>query len=229
VPVQEKTPEPEPEPTPVAETVPELRPEPEPEPTPPVPPAEPATAAGSNLNLVDVRRLWPDIVDATKQRRRVTWIHLTQNAQVVAVDAKTLTLGFANTGARESFEAGGSAEIVRQAAIDVVGADWKIETIVDPGADAAAAPPPAPAEPAAESAPEPEPAAPPAEPASTAARGAVRETRPNDAVPEVPGASDLAEADAEAHPDDPDSDEAGGADLLQRELGAEMIEEIPHP
>ena len=55
---------------------------------------EPAeTAAGSNLSLVDVRRLWPDIVDATKARRRVTWIHLTQNAQVIAVDARTLTLG----------------------------------------------------------------------------------------------------------------------------------------
>ena len=46
-------------------------------------PAQPReTAAGSSLSLVDVRRLWPDIVDATKARRRVTWIHLTQNAQV---------------------------------------------------------------------------------------------------------------------------------------------------
>ena len=140
-PVAEAAPEPEPEPAPVAEA----EPAPEPE------PAAPAAAAGSQLSLVDVRRLWPDIVDATKQRRRVTWIHLTQNAQVVAVDATTLTLGFANVGARESFEAGGSAEIVRQAAIDVVGADWQIETIVDPGADAAATPPPA-------AAPEPEPA-----------------------------------------------------------------------
>src|SRR3546814_3994280 len=67
-------------------------------------------------------------------KRRVTWIHLTQNAQVVAVDAKTLTLGFQNAGARESFANGGSAEIVRQAAIDVVGTDWKVDAIVDPGA-----------------------------------------------------------------------------------------------
>src|SRR3546814_19151037 len=67
-------------------------------------------------------------------KRRVTWIHLTQNAQVVAVDAKTLTLGFQNAAARESFANGGSAEIVRQAAIDVVGTDWKVDDIVDPGA-----------------------------------------------------------------------------------------------
>ena len=47
-------------------------------------PSRAAAAAGRPLSLVDVRRLWPDIVDATKLRRRVTWIHLTQNAQVVA-------------------------------------------------------------------------------------------------------------------------------------------------
>jgi DNA polymerase-3 subunit gamma/tau len=127
-------------------------------------PAE--TAAGSNLSLVDVRRLWPDIVEATKARRRVTWIHLTQNAQVIAVDAKTLTLGFANAGAKESFLAGGSDEILRQAAIDVVGAEWRIDAIIDPSAqpDAgrpvvrqAATTPVEPAEPASEA-----PMAPPA-------------------------------------------------------------------
>jgi DNA polymerase III subunit gamma/tau len=107
----------------------------------PAPAAPTTTAAGSTLTLVDVRRLWPDIVEATKQRRRVTWIHLTQQAQVVSVDDDTLTLGFGNAGARDSFDSGGSAEIVRQAAIDVVGHDWRVETIVDPGATPAAAPP----------------------------------------------------------------------------------------
>ena len=64
----------------------------------PAPAAVVETAAGSPLSLVDVRRLWPDIVEATKQRRRVTWIHLTQHAQVVAVDGEVLTLGFGNVG-----------------------------------------------------------------------------------------------------------------------------------
>lgn len=93
-----------------------------------------AQAPAGGLTLADVRRLWPDIVEATKLKRRVTWIHLTQNAQVVAVDQRTLTLGFNNAGARESFVGGGSPEIVRQAAIDVIGADWNVEAIVDPGA-----------------------------------------------------------------------------------------------
>ncbi|MCD4523449.1 DNA polymerase III subunit gamma and tau [Nocardioides sp. cx-173] len=216
-------------------------------PTAAAPEPEAATVGSSTLSLVDVRRLWPDIVEATKQRRRVTWIHLTQHAQVVAVDARTLTLGFSNAGARESFDNGGSAEIVRQAAIDVVGADWKVETIVDPGASADAAPPPA-AVPAAPEPVRPDPPvardeveappawmsddeAAPARPgpeAVNAAREAIKSTRP--AGGEADRGSNLAEADADARPDDLDADhdELGGADLLARELGAQVIEEIPH-
>jgi DNA polymerase III subunit gamma/tau len=48
--------------------------------------------------------------------------------------APCLTVGFANAGARDSFDAGGSAEILRQAAIDVVGMAWRVESIVDPSA-----------------------------------------------------------------------------------------------
>jgi DNA polymerase-3 subunit gamma/tau len=84
--------------------------------------------------MVEVRRLWPDIVDATKMRRRLAWMILTQNAQVVGVDGRTLTVGFASQGARESFVGGGCDEILRQAAIDVVGVDWRIDAIVDPSA-----------------------------------------------------------------------------------------------
>ncbi|MGV3563794.1 MAG: DNA polymerase III subunit gamma and tau [Nocardioides sp.] len=248
----------------------------------------PTQAAPGALSLVEVRRLWPDIVDATKLRRRVTWIHLTQNAQVVAVDERTLTLGFANAGARDSFDGNGSAEVVRQAAIDVVGTDWRIETIVDPGAspDAGPPPPPQPAAPAVDPRPVagsggtpdvpaapaphaapaapgpaavsdeppppwaveppadlddgPEPGAPPAPPAApaappagassiAAARGAIQQTRPAGA-PGTEQGPDLRAADADAHPDDEvlDHDDTAGAELLARELGAKVIEEITH-
>jgi len=238
------------------------------EPPAPTPAPEPARAqpaaqspAGA-LSLVDVRRLWPDIVEATKVRRRVTWIHLTQNAQVVAVDERVLTLGFANPGARDSFVAGGSPEIVRQSAIDVVGKDWKVEAIVDPGASAPAPPPregPRPtssslerdSEPAASPAatqPPPEPPAAPDGPpdwatpsASTEAGSAATSDAPQASSPREAGTRraamapepvrhDPAAADADAHRDDPDVEDSGlaGAELLQRHLGAQIIEEIPH-
>jgi DNA polymerase-3 subunit gamma/tau len=223
-------------------------PAPEPAVEQPAAPAshEPATTtpAGSTLTLVDVRRLWPDIVEATKQRRRVTWIHLTQQAQVVAVDDTTLTLGFGNAGARDSFDNGGSAEIVRQSAIDVVGHDWQVETIVDPGAVVDGPPPPAaktpapskPAPPAASETAPPEPEEPETAPPdqvperesrSATARQAISPTRttgPADAATTAP-------ADPEGgarHDDDDESAGLDGAELLQQALGAQVIEEIPH-
>jgi DNA polymerase-3 subunit gamma/tau len=197
------------------------------------------TSAGSPLSLVDVRRLWPDIVEATKQRRRVTWIHLTQQAQVVQVDDSTLTLGFGNAGARDSFDSGGSGEIVRQAAIDVVGHDWRVETIVDPGAQASGQPAPA-RPPATASAPappggsetgiaepptEPEPAPEPVEPPSASARQAIRRTGASDTSDSPPS-----DADGGARHDDVDAESTGldGTQLLHEALGAEVIEEIPH-
>ncbi len=265
-----------------------------------------AAPAGPVLSLVDVRRLWPDVIEATKHRRRVTWIHLSQNSQVVAVGEGTLTLGFSNSGARESFDSNGSAEIVRQSVIDVIGADWRVETINDPGADAGLGAPPSP-----EVAPEPPaPASGPADPVPTTSAGpaagpaadrasappwargeadvdpappvaervverapataapgpsapAAAPTDDRPAPPEPPedpdgappdeppepvtrddppwarpGAAvaaprtpaDLRAADADARPDDQDAehDALGGADLLARELGAKMIEEIRH-
>src|SRR5690348_2129256 len=72
-------------------------------------PREPVAAAPSEggLTLVDVRRLWPDILEAVKLKRRFTWILLSQHAQVAAVDDKTLTIALANAGARNSFSSGG--------------------------------------------------------------------------------------------------------------------------
>jgi DNA polymerase-3 subunit gamma/tau len=229
---------------PVAEPAPAAAPEPAP---------EPEAAAAGGLGLVEVRRLWPDLLDAVKLKRRYTWILLSQNAQVAAVDDKTMTIALVNAGARNSFTSGGSEEILRQAAIDVIGHDWRIEAIVDPSAQpgagsetssgpvsthsptqpedvAPAAAAPEPAEPAA-----PAPAAPaapeqvrrPVDPAVMAtARGAIQETR---AQGEARPSQDNAVSDADASPDDPDADDdLGGAALLQRELGAHIIEEIKH-
>ncbi len=251
-PAPEAPPEPEPqphaerEPQPESESelgAPEPQPPPEPQPRPqprpqsrPEPQPDPAAAAGSGgLSLVDVRRLWPDIVEATKMRRRVAWMHLTQNSQVVGVDGTTLTLGFANAGARDSFVNGGCDEILRQAAIDIAGVDWRVETIVDPGAAggsqgsaAPQAPQPLPPELPADDAVE--PTAAPVPDASAAAREAIRTTRTSGAGDAAEADDSHLQADADAHPDDPDDDTTGlaGAELLQRELGAEVIEEIRH-
>ena len=203
----------------------------------PAPPTGGGTSSG--LGLVDVRRLWPDLLEAVKLKRRYTWILLSQNGQIAAVDDKTLTIALVNAGARNSFSSGGSEEILRQAAIDVIGHDWRIEAIVDPSAQPGAEPPiqvnrAAVQEQSAAPAPEPRAAAPeaeaprrPVDPESmAAARGAIQDTRPAGDPRQGPPAV----SDEDVDRDDPDADDhtLGGAQLLERELGASIIEEIPH-
>jgi DNA polymerase-3 subunit gamma/tau len=71
-------------------------------------------------------------VEAVKSKRRVTWIQLSQHAQVIGLEGTSLTVGFNNAGARESFVNGGGGLILQQVLIDLVGHDWKIDAILDP-------------------------------------------------------------------------------------------------
>ena len=124
-------------------------------------------------------------------------------SDVIDVDATTLTVGFNNPGAHQSFLGGGNDEILRQVLIEQIGQAWRIEAIVDPSAQPGEAPPRI-TKPAVETGGQPTPPPPPGPPAAV--------------------------SDADADPDDPDADDQGldGAALLERELGASVIEEIKH-
>jgi DNA polymerase-3 subunit gamma/tau len=219
------------------------------------PVAEQPAGPRGGLSLVDVRRLWPDILEQTKNRRRLAWMVLSQHAHVVDVDGTRLTVGFANSGARDSFVNGGCDEILRQAAIDVVGMDWRVESIVDPSGAAAeapvvrqaatdsyappAAPPGAPAQavpdapPAwvtgdaapAVEAPTGEPVAPGPAVSAAPAREALEAARAG-GPPET--SEPVRSADDDVDPDDPDAESAAldTESLLSQTLGAKLIEEI---
>ncbi|WP_344564024.1 DNA polymerase III subunit gamma and tau [Streptomyces axinellae] len=104
----------------------------------PAAPAAPVAsgASGSGGDPAQIRQMWPQILEAVKNRRRFTWILLSQNAQVVGFDGKTLQVGFPNAGARDSFANGGSDEVLRQALSDSLGVQWQVEAIVDPSGGA---------------------------------------------------------------------------------------------
>ena len=173
-----------------------------------------------------------------KLKRRYTWILLSQNGQVVAVDDKTMTVALVNAGARNSFTSGGSEEILRQAAIDVIGHDWRIEAIVDPSAQPGAEPPLTVTRPAV--------AEQPAQPERAAARDrrrrppVVRSTRsrspPRGARSRTPGRPATPVRDRRTTPTStptatiptPTTTPSAVRELLERELGASIIEEIKH-
>ena len=85
-----------------------------------------------SMDIAGLRRLWPDVIENVKKRRRLTWSLLSASAHILGVDDKNITVGIANAGARDSFVRSESDEILRQAFIEVVGLDRKIEVVLDP-------------------------------------------------------------------------------------------------
>ena len=164
------------------------------------------------LSVTDVRRLWPEVLEEVKGKRRFTWILLSQNAQVAELRNGTLLLAMSNAGARDSFARGGNEDVLREAIVVVIGADFAIETMVDPGASQ---PPAGSRTPQTARTPATGPAAP--DPAAAHATNGAQ-----NAVAEDP--------DEAASRDDSDvtEDQQSHTELLARHLGAEIIAEEDH-
>ncbi|MGW2826043.1 DNA polymerase III subunit gamma and tau [Streptomyces sp. NPDC001443] len=219
-------------------------------PTPASAAAPGAAAYAPPAGGLDPRMLWPNILEAVKNRRRFTWILLSQNAHVSGFDGTTLQLGFASAGARDNFTSSGSEDVLRQALLEQFGVQWKVDAVVDPSGGGSAAPatgvpsgygggygPGAgaggyggAAAPAAQrpASPQPAPPAPaPAGPAGHSPSAPLAQapvSRP--AAPEPP--PPVAPEDDIPEDDDPDLDESAlsGHELIVRELGATVVEEI---
>jgi DNA polymerase-3 subunit gamma/tau len=89
-------------------------------------------ASVDSMDIAGLRRIWPDVIENVKKRRRLTWSLLSASAQILGVDDTNITIGIVNSGARDSFVRSESDEILRQAFIEVVGLDRKIDCVVDP-------------------------------------------------------------------------------------------------
>lgn len=170
------------------------------------------TEAQVGLSVTDVRRLWPEVLEEVKGKRRFTWILLSQNARVAELRNGTLLLALSNAGARDSFARGGNEDVLREAIVVVLGADFAVETMVDPSATPAAGATRTP-----QAAQAPTAAAAAADSAVTRATNGAQNTMADD--PDEAASrddSDLTE-DAQSH-----------TELLARHLGAEIIAEEEH-
>jgi DNA polymerase-3 subunit gamma/tau len=90
--------------------------------------AAPAAPAGG-LDTDDIRRAWPTVLGRIFTMRRLTWTFVSQNAQVMAFDGRTLTLGIATAGLTTTFRSGNHSEVVRQALIDELGVDAVVDGV----------------------------------------------------------------------------------------------------
>jgi DNA polymerase-3 subunit gamma/tau len=98
---------------------------------------EPAKVASiakptGNVDVAALRRMWPDVIENVKKRRRLTWSLLSASAQILGLDDDAITIGIVNGGARDSFIRSGSDQILADAFEEVTGLKRKIECTVDP-------------------------------------------------------------------------------------------------
>ncbi|MET7853115.1 DNA polymerase III subunit gamma and tau [Streptomyces avermitilis] len=225
-------------------------------PAPTAPAPAPAAAYAPAAGGPDPRMLWPNILEAVKNRRRFTWILLSQNAQVTGFDGTTLQIGFVNAGARDNFASSGSEDVLRQALAEQFNVQWKIEAVVDPSGGSAQAAgagsgpgfggggagfnagggsgfgggyggaPAAPRPAPQQSAP---PAPGPAASAAPAPSAGQAAAAPASTPPPAP-VRHIAPEDDMGEDDDPDLDESAlsGHELIVRELGATVMEEFSH-
>jgi DNA polymerase III subunit gamma/tau len=92
-----------------------------------------------NVDVAALRRMWPDVIENVKKRRRLTWSLLSASAQILGLDDQAITIGIVNAGARDSFIRSGSDQILADAFEEVTGLKRKIECTVDPSVNPAPA------------------------------------------------------------------------------------------
>jgi len=97
------------------------------------PAPEVANAASvTSMDVHEVRRLWPNVLEQVKQYRRAVWMMLFETSHVLDVDDTVITIGLRDVGAVRGFSSGGKDEIVRQAVMDVLGIDRRVTVVHDP-------------------------------------------------------------------------------------------------
>ena len=189
------------------------------------PPAAAGSASAGPAPADSLRQNWGAVLDAVKRERRVAWI-LLSNASVLSLEDGMLTLGFPRDGDLKGFTTSGCDADLKRVLSTGFGLNVTVKGVtgVDPGAGPVGGParPSGPAGPgpvAAGGASDPDAAAP--------ARSRPRHDEP---PPDDITSDELAPDDIP--PDEPDGDQAPvvteltGMDLIQRELGGQVIGEI---
>jgi DNA polymerase-3 subunit gamma/tau len=129
---RQAAPTPEPAPNSAAESVPDS--------VTPVPATETSLGVGA-IDATALRQVWPDVLEATKARRRTAHALLSQHATIGDVRGRTLVLAFENPKLLRQFDMGPNASVLAEALREVLGVEWSVETRPDAKAAATLAQP----------------------------------------------------------------------------------------
>lgn len=89
------------------------------------------TAAPSTIDLAGVRSMWPAVLEALKASSRVAWTAFEQSAPV-SISEGTVAVALPEQGRVTFARNGGHDERLRQAMLDVLRADLRIDMVFDP-------------------------------------------------------------------------------------------------
>jgi DNA polymerase-3 subunit gamma/tau len=87
--------------------------------------------ASGTIEISALRRMWPEVIENVKKRRRLTWSLLSTSAQIISLDDEVITIGMVNVGAKDSFIRSESDVILSDAFEEVTGVRRKIAATVD--------------------------------------------------------------------------------------------------
>jgi DNA polymerase-3 subunit gamma/tau len=88
--------------------------------------------ASGQADIASLRRMWPQVIENVKGKRRLTWSLLATSAQILSIDDESISIGIVNAGARDSFVRSESDVILSDAFDEVAGVRRKIIAAVDP-------------------------------------------------------------------------------------------------
>ena len=198
----------------------------------PAPGPQPAGSTAP-LDTATLRARWPEVLAAVQQAKRVAWIQLS-NANVESCEDGVLTLAFAQAGMAKGFMGGGYEKDLSRVLAAIFGTAPRIATTVGGGGQAGlntgtgSSSPPVP--PSAGSSGEQEQTGPhsrpdpPGRPGPGATRGSAGPAGSGPINPTGLGIDDAIDP-----ADQPAPDALTGMDLIERELGGRVIEEIGGP
>jgi DNA polymerase-3 subunit gamma/tau len=83
------------------------------------------------IEISALRRMWPEVIENVKKRRRLTWSLLSTSAQIISLDDEVITIGMVNVGAKDSFIRSESDVILSDAFEEVTGVRRRISATVD--------------------------------------------------------------------------------------------------
>jgi DNA polymerase-3 subunit gamma/tau len=93
--------------------------------------SEKSIKPSGSIEIAALRRMWPEVIESVKKRRRLTWSLLSTSAQILSLDDEVITIGMVNIGAKDSFIRSESDVILSDAFEEVTGVRRRIAATVD--------------------------------------------------------------------------------------------------